>query len=174
MCYWTTCKTGTKVKLSLCLTKKGLFHECVWGTGCRDPHFLGMALVGGEGWASRPGRFTPGEKAHSTHWIGGCVDPRASLDDMEKILDPTGARTRPVAQPIASHCTDYCKTGITAISPVQNNISPTSGSMKKQSKKPAWIKEPAELSLFNPEDGGNMLLQNTGWLTRIQMTHRGS
>jgi hypothetical protein len=36
--------------------------------------------MGGVCWsASRLGRFTPG-----THWIGGCVDPRAGLDDMEK------------------------------------------------------------------------------------------
>jgi hypothetical protein len=32
------------------------------------------------GWsASRPGRFTPG-----THWIGGWVNPKAGLDDLEK------------------------------------------------------------------------------------------
>jgi hypothetical protein len=30
------------------------------------------------------GRFTPGEKAPDTHWIGGWVDPRARLNDMEK------------------------------------------------------------------------------------------
>jgi hypothetical protein len=44
-----------------------------------------------EGWsASRPGRFTPGETANGTHWIGGWVDPRAGLDAVEKILDLTG------------------------------------------------------------------------------------
>jgi hypothetical protein len=37
-------------------------------------------LVGGEWSASRAGRFTPGERAPGTHWIGGWVDPRASLD----------------------------------------------------------------------------------------------
>jgi hypothetical protein len=36
--------------------------------------FLTSALTGGECSASRPGRFTPG-----IHWIGGWVDPRASL-----------------------------------------------------------------------------------------------
>jgi hypothetical protein len=46
--------------------------------------FLTSALVGGEWLASRPGRFTPGERAPGTHWIGGCVDPRAGLDDLEK------------------------------------------------------------------------------------------
>jgi hypothetical protein len=46
--------------------------------------FLTSALVGGEWSASRRGRFTPGERAAGTHWIGGWVGPRAGLDDMEK------------------------------------------------------------------------------------------
>jgi hypothetical protein len=46
--------------------------------------FLTLALVGGEWSASRPCRFTPGESALGIHWIGGWVDPRASLDDAEK------------------------------------------------------------------------------------------
>jgi hypothetical protein len=29
---------------------------------------------------SRPGRFTPRERALGTHWIGGWVGPRAVLD----------------------------------------------------------------------------------------------
>jgi hypothetical protein len=41
--------------------------------------FLTSVIVGGEWSASRPGRFTPG-----TRWIGGCVGPRAGLDDVEK------------------------------------------------------------------------------------------
>jgi hypothetical protein len=41
------------------------------------------ALVGGEWSVSRPGRFTPGERAPGTHLIGW-VDPRAGLDDVEK------------------------------------------------------------------------------------------
>jgi hypothetical protein len=60
--------------------------------------FLTSALVGGEWSASRPCRFTPRVKAPSTHWIGGWVGPRAGLDDVEKILDPTGTRT-PTPQP---------------------------------------------------------------------------
>jgi hypothetical protein len=39
--------------------------------------FLISALVGGEWSASRPGRFTHGEIALGTHWIGGWVDLRA-------------------------------------------------------------------------------------------------
>jgi hypothetical protein len=46
--------------------------------------FLTSSLVDGEWSASRPGRFTPGERAPSTHWIGGWVDPRACLDGVEK------------------------------------------------------------------------------------------
>jgi hypothetical protein len=31
-----------------------------------------------------PCRFTLGERAHGTHWIGGSVGPRISLDAVEK------------------------------------------------------------------------------------------
>jgi hypothetical protein len=40
--------------------------------------FLASALVGGEWLASRPCRFTAGERASGTHWIG------ASMGNMEK------------------------------------------------------------------------------------------
>jgi hypothetical protein len=46
--------------------------------------FLTLALAGGEWSASRPCRFTPGESSSDTHWIGGWVDPRAGVDDVEK------------------------------------------------------------------------------------------
>jgi hypothetical protein len=46
--------------------------------------FLISALFGGKWPASRPGRFTPGERTSSTHWIGSRVNPIAGLDDMEK------------------------------------------------------------------------------------------
>jgi hypothetical protein len=45
---------------------------------------LTSALAGGEWSDSRPFRFTPGERAPVTHWIGGWVGSRASLDDMGK------------------------------------------------------------------------------------------
>jgi hypothetical protein len=54
------------------------------GSGYIDPHFLAVALVGGEWSTSRPGRFTPEEVAPRTHWIGGWMDLRAGLDDLEK------------------------------------------------------------------------------------------
>jgi hypothetical protein len=44
--------------------------------------FLTSALGGGEWSASRPGRFTPGERALRTHWIGW-LGSRAGLDDVE-------------------------------------------------------------------------------------------
>jgi hypothetical protein len=71
--------------------------------------FLTSALAGGEWFASRPGRFNPGERAPGTHWIGGWVDPRAGLNDVEKILDPTGTGTldTSVVQPVASGYKDY-------------------------------------------------------------------
>jgi hypothetical protein len=55
--------------------------------------FLTSSLVGGEWSASRPGCIIPGERAPGTHWIRGWVDPRACLDDFEKILGPTGTQT---------------------------------------------------------------------------------
>jgi hypothetical protein len=48
-------------------------------THCIDAHLLTSALAGGEWSASRLGRFTP-----DSQWIGGWVNPRAGLDDMEK------------------------------------------------------------------------------------------
>jgi hypothetical protein len=49
-----------------------------------------------------PGRFTPGEIASGTHWIGGWVGPRASLDVMEKreIFPLSGIEPRP-SSPLA-------------------------------------------------------------------------
>jgi hypothetical protein len=58
---------------------------------------LTSALVGGEGSTSRPGRFTPRVRAPGTHWIGGWVDLRASLDDLKKrkYLTLPGLELRP-------------------------------------------------------------------------------
>jgi hypothetical protein len=61
--------------------------------------FLTSALVGGEWSTSRPDRFTPG-----THWIGGRVDLRASLNDLEKrkFLTLPGLELRPLGRPASS------------------------------------------------------------------------
>jgi hypothetical protein len=72
-----------KVKLSLCLTKYYAMKAC--GQVDLQIHiFLTSPLVGGEWSASRTGRFIPGERVPGTHWIGGWVDSRTGLDDVEK------------------------------------------------------------------------------------------
>jgi hypothetical protein len=58
-----------KVKLSLCLTK----HHAMkthWGSGGIAPRILDLGTRWDEWSDSRPGRFTPRERAPSTHWIG--------------------------------------------------------------------------------------------------------
>jgi hypothetical protein len=63
--------------------------------------FLISALIRGEWSASRPDRFTPGERAPGTHWIGGWVNPRPGLDDVEKrkFLSLPGLELRPLGRP---------------------------------------------------------------------------
>jgi hypothetical protein len=46
--------------------------------------FLTSTLAGDELSASRPGRFTTGERAPGSHWLGGSVGPRACLEAVEK------------------------------------------------------------------------------------------
>jgi hypothetical protein len=64
---------------------------------------LASALIGGEWSNSRPGRFTPRERAPGTHWIGGWVDLRAGLNDLEKrkFLALPGLELRPLGRPVA-------------------------------------------------------------------------
>jgi hypothetical protein len=66
--------------------------------------FLTSALIRGEWSASRPGRLTPGKRTPSTHWIGGWVDHRASLDDMKKrkFLTLLGLKLQPLGHPAHS------------------------------------------------------------------------
>jgi hypothetical protein len=75
--------------------------------GSRAP-LLPLALDGGQWSASRSDRFTSGERAPGTHWIGGWVDPRTGVDEVEKILDLTGTQNSDpsVVQLVASHYTD--------------------------------------------------------------------
>jgi hypothetical protein len=58
--------------------------------------FLTLALAGGEWSASHPAHFTPRERTPSTHCIGGWVNLRASLDNVE--IDSTGPQI-PTSQP---------------------------------------------------------------------------
>jgi hypothetical protein len=72
--------------------------------------FLTSTQAEGEWSASRPCRFTPGEKAPGTHWIGVWVDSRACLDDVKKkkFLTYQGSTSNTsVVQPVASRYTDY-------------------------------------------------------------------
>jgi hypothetical protein len=72
--------------------------------------FLNSTLAGGERSASRPGRYTPGEKAPGTHLIGGWVGPRAGLDGVKKrkFLNYQDSNSdSSVVQPVASRKTDY-------------------------------------------------------------------
>jgi hypothetical protein len=66
--------------------------------------FFSSALAAGEWSASRPGRFTPAERAPGTHWIAGWVDSTAGLDDLEKgkFLTLLGLELRSPGRPARS------------------------------------------------------------------------
>jgi hypothetical protein len=74
------------------------------GSGGVAPPFLTSALVGDEWSDLRPSHFTPGERAHGTHWIGGWEDPSTGLDDVQKrkFLTLTGLELRPLGCPDCS------------------------------------------------------------------------
>jgi hypothetical protein len=71
----------------------------------RSIFFLTSALAGGEWSASRPDRFIPGVRAHGSHWIGGWVDPRVGMDDVEKrkFLTLPRLELRPLGRPVRSY-----------------------------------------------------------------------
>jgi hypothetical protein len=96
-----------KVKLSLCFNWAPR-HEGVLGEWWySSTHSLTSALDGGEWSASRPGRFTPRERASGTHWIGGWVGPRTGLDAVvkKKNSQPLSGLELPIIQPIAQRYT---------------------------------------------------------------------
>jgi hypothetical protein len=106
-------KLKVKVKLSLCLTKNHTM-KTYWGVEVELHAFLTSALDGDEWSTSRPGRFTPRERAPRTHWIGCWVGPRSVLDTVvkRKILSPrrqSKPRT-PLVQPVAEGYTDWAIT----------------------------------------------------------------
>jgi hypothetical protein len=49
----------------------------IGGVGYNSTHSLSSALDGGEWSASRPGHFTPRDRAPGTHWIRGWVGPQS-------------------------------------------------------------------------------------------------
>jgi hypothetical protein len=67
-------------RLELCIDENGEVLNRNDGTATS----LSSALVGGECSVSRPCRFTPEERTPGIRWIGGLLDPRAGLDDVEK------------------------------------------------------------------------------------------
>jgi hypothetical protein len=77
-------------------------------------HSLTSALDGGEWSASRPGRFTPRERAPGNYWIGGWAGPRAVLDAVAKRKIPSPRRESnprpPIVQPVDQHYTDWAIT----------------------------------------------------------------
>jgi hypothetical protein len=76
----------------------------------RSTFFLTSALAGGEWSASRLGRFTPGERATGTNWIGGWVDsePVWTTWRRENTLSYRDSNYNPsVVQRVASPYTDY-------------------------------------------------------------------
>jgi hypothetical protein len=105
-----SCNTNVKLSLRFFLTE----HHTVKayrGSGGIDSstHSLTSALDGGEWSNSRPGRFTPKERAAGTHWTGGWVDHRAVLYAVKrKIPSPrreSNPRT-PIVQLVAQRYTD--------------------------------------------------------------------
>jgi hypothetical protein len=64
--------------------------------------FLTSELVGGEWWASRPGRFTPWGKSSQCHWIGEWAGHKTGMDAVEnrQILPLSGLELRPVGRPV--------------------------------------------------------------------------
>jgi len=67
---WTTVPTVHEAKYSFNWARR---HEGVLGEWKYSfTHSLTQALDGGEWSASHIGRFIPRERAHVTHWIGGC------------------------------------------------------------------------------------------------------
>jgi hypothetical protein len=68
----------------------------------RYTFFLTSIQAGDEWSASHSGRFTPGERSPSTHWIEGWVAPRAGLDDVEerKFFTLPGFELRPLGRPV--------------------------------------------------------------------------
>jgi hypothetical protein len=70
----------------------------------RSTFFFTSALVGGEWSASSAGRFTPGEIALGTHWIGDWMVLRIGLDDVDKetFLNLSGLELRSLGRPARS------------------------------------------------------------------------
>jgi hypothetical protein len=76
---------------------------------CKGVHlqaqiFLNSWLVEDKWSVPRPGRYNRGERAPGSHWIGGWVGNRASLDDVKKteFLNLPVLEIRPLSRPARS------------------------------------------------------------------------
>jgi hypothetical protein len=90
-------------------------HEGVLGEWrYSSTYSLTSVLDGGEWSASRPGSFTPREKAPGIHWIRGWVGFRAIMDAVVKGIIPSPRRESkprtPIVQPVAQRYTDWAIT----------------------------------------------------------------
>jgi hypothetical protein len=73
-----TSNRAVKVKLSLYLISLALHREDMWMRGGLAPHFLTLALDGGE-WSALC-LYRREKSPWCPLWIGGFVSPRVSLD----------------------------------------------------------------------------------------------
>jgi hypothetical protein len=81
-----------------------IFDKTRWSNNAIDPHFLDLGtswrwVVSFTAWP-----LYSGERAPGTHLIGGWMDPRAGLDDVEnrKFLILSGLELRPLGRPVRS------------------------------------------------------------------------
>jgi hypothetical protein len=70
---------------SLCLTLR--CHKVICASGAVDPLLLTSAIDAGEWSASGPWCFTIGERAPSTHWVGGRLGLTADLTEPDGTMN---------------------------------------------------------------------------------------
>jgi hypothetical protein len=109
-------KVKGKVVSTLFLTKHHAM-KAYWGEWTYSSmHSLTSALDGGEWSVSRPGRFTHRKRAPGTHWIGGWLGPRASLETVMKRKIPSSRRESnrrtPIVQLVDQPYTDWAITAL--------------------------------------------------------------
>jgi hypothetical protein len=97
---------------------KLLRREGVWGSESIDPHFLDLGTRWRWAVSFTPWSLYPRGRAPGTHWIGGWVDPRAELDDVEK----KKFLTLPGLQPVTSRYTDWAIPAVRFLLYVKNRI----------------------------------------------------
>jgi hypothetical protein len=128
---------GANVKVKkqsypLCFNWTPRHEGILWEWMYSSTHSFTSVLDGGEWSASRPGRFTPRERAPGTHWIGGWVGPRDILDAVVKRKIPSSCREwnpgTPIVQPVAQCYTDWAITALPILAISTTNATWNSGS----------------------------------------------